>query len=187
MRYWTGLAGCALLAAATPALAGGHEQVPQLHRSLRIGVVGVVPVDCRLTQSAHDVSIENFQDPATDTVRAAAASLPFSVSCNTPISVSLSSTHGGLQFRGARTSDPAFATLIPYSAHVNMPGHAGLFHCRSANMADGHGCEGQVTDAITDGDGSIDVRLQASNALVLNGTYQDRLTITVTPRLGGSS
>jgi hypothetical protein len=185
MRLLAGMAGCVLLAAASPAMAGGHDLFPIFHRSLRIGVVGVVPVDCGLSQPTHRVDIENFQDPANDTVRATSASLPFSVSCNTPISVAITSRHGGLRFDGAGTSDPAFTTLIPYSARVNMPGHANLVHCRSAVMAEGAGCVGQIADAITQGDGAIEVQVRASNALVLNGAYKDRVTISVTPVLGG--
>jgi hypothetical protein len=186
MRFWAGIAGCALALAASPAVAGGHEQLPQLHHRLRVGVVGVVPIDCSLSQSGErDVDIENFQDPMNDTVRAATASLPFSVSCNTPISVSLSSRHGGLKFHGAGTSDSAFTTLIPYSANLDMPGHNRVLRCRSDDMAADHGCEGGIDDAITDGEGKIEVHLRASNDLVLSGAYQDRVTITVTPRLGG--
>lgn len=185
MRCLAYLAGLSLVVPAMPAAAHGRDDTPQLQQLLRIGVRGVVPADCSLRQSVREIAIENFQNPATDTVQHATASLPFTVSCNTPVSVTLDSRDGGLKFLGSGTSDRAFARLIPYSAKVHLPDHGAVLSCRSREMAADRGCRTEVDAATIDGEGSIEVRVHASNKLVLAGQYQDRLTITLTPALGG--
>ncbi len=123
------------LACASPTMAHGRGDVPVLQDSLRFEVVGRVAVDCSLSQSQTNVAVENAVDPLTNVVRAAQASLPFSVSCNTPVSVSLDSRNGGLRYQGAPTSDRAFTQLISYGARVALPGHANVLNCRSRDMA----------------------------------------------------
>jgi hypothetical protein len=96
MRCLAYIAGLGLVVPAVPACAHDWHDAPQLKRHLRVGVRGVVPADCSLSQSVRDVAIEGFQNPATDTVQRTKARLPFTVSCNTPVSVTLDSRDGGL-------------------------------------------------------------------------------------------
>lgn len=185
MRCLVYIAGLSLFVPVMPAWAHDWHDTPQLQQHLRIGVQGVVPADCSLSQSVHEVAIEGLQNPATDTVQRTTAHLPFKVSCNTPVSVTLESSDGGLKFKGAGTSDQAFATLIRYSAKVHLPGQGAVLKCRSDEMAAKNGCQANVDATTIDGDGSIEVAIKASNALVLAGQYQDQVTITLTPALGG--
>jgi hypothetical protein len=180
-----GFAGLSVALCAAPALADHRIDAPQLKQSLRIGVQGVVPADCQLSQSQHDFTIEGFQNPQTDTVQRTSAKLPFTVSCNTPVSVTLDSRSGGLKFAGSGTSDRAFATLIPYLAKVHLPSRGAVLSCRSGEMANQNGCQTTVEATMIDGEGSIEVAVPASNKLVLAGQYQDQVTITLTPALGG--
>lgn len=185
MRCLAYIAGLGLVMSAAPAWAHDWHDTPQLKQHLRVGVRGVVPADCSLSQSAHEVAIEGFQNPATDTVQRTKASLPFTVSCNTPVTVTLDSRDGGLKFKGAGTSDRAFTRLIPYSARVRLPEYGAVLNCRSHEMAQRNGCRTDVDATTIDGEGSIEVAIRASNDLVLAGEYQDSVTITLTPALGG--
>jgi len=178
-------AGLSLAVCAAPAFAHDRGDTPRLQPNLRVGIQGVVPADCQLSQSTHEVAIEGFQNPATDTVQRASARLPFTVSCNTPVSVTLDSRSGGLKFAGSGTNDRAFATLIPYSAKVHLPNRGAVLNCRSGEMASQNGCRTEVDAATVDGEGSIELAVPAMNKLVLAGQYQDQVTITLTPALGG--
>ena len=189
MRCLAAIAGVSLFVLAMPASAHDWSNHPwpeqNLKESLRVGVVGVVPADCRLSQSTHEVTIDGLQNPTTDTIQRTKASLPFTVSCNTPVSVALESSDGGLKFKGAGTSDRAFTTLIPYSAKVRLPDRGAVLNCRSSDMTHKNGCKAEVDATTIDGDGEIEVAFKASNDLMLAGEYQDQVTITLTPALGG--
>ena len=52
-------------------------------------------------------------------------------------------------------------------------------------MATKNGCRGELDTTTIEGEGAIEVAIGASNALVLAGEYQDQVTITLTPTLGG--
>lgn len=176
------------VAGAMPAAAKNNPAVPQLEESLRFEVVGEVPVDCSLTQPVAAVTIDDAADPETNVARAARASLPFSVSCNTPISVSLVSRNGGLSFDGSGSADTDFTTQIGYSARLDLPGHANALSCVSAEMtAEGTGCSGSFDDALIEGDGAVELTLQPGRGLLLQGNYADLLTVTVTPVTGGET
>lgn len=185
MRCLAYIAALGLAVPAVPAWAHDWHDTPQLKQHLRVGIRGVVPADCSLSQSVREVPIEGFQNPATNTVQRTKARLPFTVSCNTPVSVTLDSRDGGLKFKGAGTSDRAFTTLIPYSAKVRLPDYGAVLSCHSHEMAQKNGCHTDVDATTIDGEGSIEVAIKASNDLVLAGEYQDSVTITLTPALGG--
>ena len=52
-------------------------------------------------------------------------------------------------------------------------------------MAGANGCKGQTSRTVPSGSGHIEVAVTPSDSLLLSGTYQDQLTLTVTPRVGG--
>lgn len=171
---------------ATPALAGDRDNnIPQLSPSLKFGVVGEVPVDCRLSQSVKRVEIEDILDDSTGGANETRTILPFTVSCNTPITVKMESRRGGLEFEGKSTPDSDFTSLIRYSANLALPGHRSVLQCESRDMAEGGaGCAGKVADPLLDGDGAIAVRTRSDGGLLQQGRYADRLTITISPALG---
>jgi hypothetical protein len=167
----------------TPAWA--KPAIPQLQPSMRIGVTGEVPVDCSLSQSIKSVEIEDLAGEMTNQPTAAKARLPFTVSCNTPITVSLKSRRGGLQFEGTPTSDSDFTSLVGYSAKVNLPGNRNALSCESEDMArNGEGCSKGVDDPMIEGEGAIAITTRPGGGLLQKGTYSDRVTITITPTLG---
>jgi spore coat protein U-like protein len=176
--------GCAVSALPTAAHASG-KPIPQLQSSMRVGVTGEVPVDCSLTQSVRNVEIEDFASETTNQAMATKANLPFSLSCNTPVKVSLKSRRGGLQFEGTPTSDGDFTSLVGYSAKLNLPGNRNALSCESEDMArSGEGCSENIADSMMEGEGVIAVTVRAGGGLLQKGTYSDRVTITVTPALG---
>lgn len=177
----------AVLALPTTAYAK-DKPIPQLQSSLRIGVTGVVPVDCSLSQSVKSIEIENFASADTNEALAAKARLPFNVSCNTPVTVSLKSRRGGLQFEGAPTLDSDFTSLVGYSAKLNLPGNRNALSCESEDMArSGEGCSKSMEDPMMDGEGVIAVTVRPGGGLLQKGTYSDRVTITITPTLGSDA
>jgi len=153
--------------------------------SLRYEVVGTITPNCSLTQPATSVSVVDLQDQSTDTIRSTKTDLPFTIDCNTPVKVAMLSSNGGLA-TPASTSDQDFATLVAYRASLDLPGAAGALQCDSAAMApSGSGCQRELTDPVTQGDGAIRLSTDASGQLLLAGTYHDTVTLTVTPQLSG--
>lgn len=172
-------------ACASSAMAHGRGDAPRLSDSLRFEVVGEVPVDCSLTQTERSIEIEGVADPMTNRARAARASLPFSVSCNTPIIVSLESRNGALEFEGPFPTDSDFATQIEYAARVDLPGHRNALSCSSRSMDRGGArCAEKVRDTLIEGEGSVEIVTRPGNGLLLRGTYRDRVTLTISPRIG---
>ncbi len=184
MRHaWAAIAAAGLAVPATAA------DIPDLSPSLRYEVRGQVPVTCSLNTALAGGAAE-FRDPVnrqTNTARADTIELSFTVACNTPIAVRMASQSGGLA-SAARTSDPDFTSLIAYSAQLNLPGAANALACTSAAMSPAQaGCRGTVTQAVTEGEGAVAVTLAPDGKLLLAGNYADRLTVTLTPILGGSN
>lgn len=173
------------IACAAPAMAHGRGDVPRLDDRLRFEVVGEVPVDCSLSQTERRVEIEGVADPATNRARAARASLPFSVSCNTPVTVSLVSRNGALEYDGPAPTDADFTTRIDYVARVDLPGRNNALTCSSHRMDRGGApCVERVRDAMIEGEGSVEILTRPSDGLLLQGNYRDRVTLTISPRIG---
>lgn len=184
----TGIA--ALLAAAWALGAPGAEAatVPDnLTPAVKYRVVGKITTSCALTQGAREVELVDLQDSATNTVRAASADLQFTIACNAPVRVSMTSHNGGLKAQGGETSDRDFASLVPYRATLDLPGAPNALQCDSDDM-DGaaRGCARRIEAEAFDGAGRIRLNTVASDALLLAGTYQDSVTLTISPRLGGA-
>jgi hypothetical protein len=186
LNYALVAVGAAVSVLPSAAYASG-KPIPQLQSSIRVGVVGEVPVDCSLSQSVRNVEIEDLASE-TNQPTAAKAKLPFSLSCNTPVKVSLKSRRGGLQYEGAPTSDSDFTSLVGYSAKLNLPGNQNALSCESEDMArGGDGCSERIDDPMMEGEGAIAVTVRAGGGLLQKGTYSDRVTITITPTLGSDS
>lgn len=176
-----------LLALASPAQAGNlTHNVPQLSPSLRYEVAGQVSANCHLQQPTHGVEITGVADRDTDLAQAATARLPFTINCNTPMRVEMTSLHGALQYSGTASSDAHFTAQIDYSASLNLPGRDAVLTCESAQMREvAPNCSGIVSDGgVVNGEGSIRVDTRAGSGLLQAGTYSDTLRVTVTPILG---
>jgi hypothetical protein len=186
VRHIAAFAGPLALLCAGQAIAA-DTSIPQLSPSLRYEVKGQVAATCSLSNTAEGGAVEfrNAVDTSTNLGRADTARLPFTVACNTPIAIRMESTQGGLN-NAVTTSDQDFTSLIAYTAQLNLPQRANVLSCTSVSMKAGqNGCRGEVTDAVTEGQGAVDVTLNPDGRLLLQGTYADRVTLTLTPILGG--
>lgn len=168
---------------ATPAAA---ETIPaNLRPSLSYEVSGRISAYCSLVQGSREVAIAAIANPATDTVRATSVDLGFALDCNNPVRVRLSSNNGGLE-TAVSTSDPAFLRTVSYDATVHLPGMPSVLRCRSRDMTPAlAACQADTATAVASGAGRIAVTVPAQDGLLLAGTYRDRVTLTITPVLGG--
>lgn len=175
------------LAFASPALAASNVVIPtNLVPSLRYEVQGTIVPACTFAQGARDNEIVGLANPANDTVNAVRIDLPFTVQCNSPVRVAMVSNNGGLKHVGPGTSDPAFTALVPYDAVVSMPSGQAALRCTSGAMAsDQAACSARTAEPVSAGRGRIAVSVPAQDRLLLAGQYQDRVTLTLTPILGG--
>lgn len=158
--------------------------------SLSVRVRGEVQAVCGLSNGAAGTREFRFSDPVSRDSNVATAdsvSLPFSITCNTPMRIDMTSDHGGLH-SAAHTSDQDFTSTLAYTAAFRLPDGSTALSCSSAAMsAAAGGCAGSVERAVTAGDGRIDVTLAPDGRLLLQGEYVDRVTVTVSPLMGGSS
>lgn len=156
--------------------------------SLRYEVSGVIVPACNFAQGGRDAAILGLADPATDTVRAVRIDLPFTVECNSPVRVAMVSNNGGLKHVGVGSSDAAFTSLVPYNAVVHLPSGGSALTCSSQMMsAMQAGCSARTSEPVAAGNGHIAVSVPAQDRLLLAGKYQDRVTLTLTPILGGEN
>jgi hypothetical protein len=153
--------------------------------SLSYRVVGTITPSCALSQPAQDVEVIGLQDPNTDTVQSTDTDLAFTVSCTAPVRVTMASAKGGLK-TDSQSSDSDFASIVGYQATLDLPGASAALECRSEEMASGGtGCVRQIEDPAIQGDGRIRIRTAASGDLLLAGTYNDTVTLTISPQLSG--
>lgn len=175
----------AALAVLCPSASIAGSIPDNLKPSLSYEVTGVIRPVCSLNQGQRQVSLIGLANPATDTVRASTVDLPFALDCNSPVRLRLQSDNGGL--KSARTtSDPAFLATVGYRATVHLPGMAAALQCRSQDMASTvASCQAETRTAVASGPGRVAVEVAAQDGLLLAGTYRDRVTLTITPVLGG--
>lgn len=153
--------------------------------SIRYPVSGTIVAACSFSQGARDVRIIGLADPDDDTVRHSQTDLPFAIDCNAPVRVVMQSSNGGLLHAGAATSDPDFSNLVAYNATVHLPNSAAALSCRSHAMGVPEGCRTTTLNSAGSGDGRITVSVPSADRLLLAGRYRDRLTVTITPIIGG--
>jgi len=120
----------------------------------------------------------DIQNDNNDTVQYASGAYALdNVVCNTPFTVTIQSTNGGLK-SAATTSDPAFAQLVPYSVNFSFDGLGGTNHSISTSaMTLINSNEARA------GSAALDIYTQASSALVLQGGYNDTITLSMTPTI----
>ena len=172
------IAALAIASAATPAAAS--DLVP----ALQYRVYGEVSPRCTISQASNATTVSGLQNKATDTVNSTAVDLAFNMACNTPSRVRLSSANGGLR-TDAATSDASFTSLVPYRATLSLPGASNALACDSDAMSsDDSSCSREIDETIHDGKGVVRISTEASDKLLLAGTYNDTFTLTVSPRIG---
>jgi hypothetical protein len=126
----------------------------------------------------------NIQNPNNNTIKDADAEYFYKdFTCNSAFTVSAVSQNGGLKSNNT-TSDPAFTSLVRYNIDGGFDGIAA--GARAIPAA------GQPTTLISSnearaGDGSIFVGVIKENKQLLQGAYNDTLTITMAPKAGGGS
>jgi hypothetical protein len=120
----------------------------------------------------------DIQDDAHDTVQYSSGAYALdNVVCNTPFTVTVQSDNGGLK-SAATTSDTAFAQLVPYSVNFSFDGLGG------GNYPATTSAQTVITsNEARAGSAVLDIYTQASNLLVLQGAYTDRLVLTMTPSI----
>jgi hypothetical protein len=97
----------------------------------------------------------------------------------------MASAKGGLK-TDSQSSDSDFASIVGYRATLDLPGASAALECRSEEMASGGtGCVRQLEDPAIQGDGRIRIHTAASGDLLLAGTYNDTVTLTISPQLSG--
>jgi hypothetical protein len=186
-RRVSALVAFAFATLACSSAAIGASIPDNLVSSLSYKVVGTITPSCTVSQPTQQVEVIGLQDLDTDTIKATDTDLPFTVSCTAPVKVTMASAQGGLK-TAATTSDGDFASLVGYKATLDMPGANDALECRSDEMANGGaGCVRQLPNEAFDGNGRIRIHTSASGELLLAGTYNDTVTLTVSPQLDGSS
>lgn len=122
----------------------------------------------------------NIQDPNDDTVRAANGRYDIAYAvCNSPFNMTLSSQNGGLR-NNATTSDAEFTSLVRYGVNFEFDAIA----TSVTQMPQGTHTVGTSTEARA-GSAKITVNVLASDDLLIQGNYSDRLTAALVPNLGG--
>jgi len=184
-RVLAGILAFGSVQVALPSSAIAASIPDNLVSSLNYRVVGSITPSCSLAQRTQAVDVLGLQNLDTDTVQATDTDLPFSVACTAPVRVTMASAHGGLKTDGI-TSDADFASLVAYHATLDMPGASDALECRSDEMANGGAqCVRELQNAAFAGDGRIRIHTNATDELLLAGTYNDTVTLTISPQLDG--
>jgi len=123
----------------------------------------------------------NIQNTSDDTVQAANATYNIAYAvCNSPFTMQLSSTNGGLQ-SSQTTSDGAFIENVPYDVKFTFDGnHA---NSKSSDIAGGFQTVTSVDEARA-GAASVQVLVNPRDKLLLEGSYSDTLQARLSPNLG---
>lgn len=184
----------AIAAVATPVLAEGPidprvATASFLDNDVRLEVAGYISPRCTVDQEQETGSFGEVLDPRVGGNTDKTLNLAFSFDCNSPFRVSMTSDNGGLL-----TAAPAvapFRNRLDYSAALAMGGKQ-TTACKSADMRPGtrgrDGCVFRFHNP--DGAfGTAEVRLsiKADATPLLAGAYADRLTVRITPLLGGEA
>jgi hypothetical protein len=136
------------------------------------------------TSEADGRFVLNIQNPANNTIKDADAEYFYKdFTCNSAFTVSAVSANGGLKSNNT-TSDPAFTSLVRYNIDG---GFDGIAAGARAIPAAGVPTTLVSSNEARAGDGSIFVGVIKENKQLLQGAYNDTLTITMAPKAGGGS
>lgn len=123
-----------------------------------------------------------LQNTANNTVNAAFARFVIpTVICNTAFSVSANSVNGGLK-TAQTTSDTDFTSLVNYNVDMKIDGIGNA----PTQVAVGDQTLFTSPEARA-GAGQITIDVPPSSKLLIEGTYLDTVTFTMTPSTGGST
>lgn len=98
--------------------------------------------------------------------------------CNTPFTMTVQSTNGGLKSAN-ETSDEEFIELVPYNVHFIFDGIGNEITVNNTAQTVGTSNEARA------GNGQVWVRVDPRDDLLLQGSYTDKLIVSVLPNLGG--
>lgn len=132
-------------------------------------------------QEADGVWNLDIQNDANNTVQLSGGAVTYSNSqCNTPFNVTATSDNGGLYNGNAFTAGSAFVNRVDYQVDVKFGSGSNGVHVFNTSGASTATLIG--TQLATSGDFRIGVVVPANpNAILLQGAYRDRLTVTMTP------
>lgn len=133
------------------------------------------------SQEADGVWNLDIQNDANNTVQLSGGAVTYSNSqCNTPFNITATSENGGLYNGNAFTAGSAFVNHVNYQVDVKFGNGSNGVHVFNTNT--GSTAPLVNNQLATSGDFRIGVVVPANpNAILLQGAYKDRLTVTMTP------
>lgn len=164
MRYWAGFAGLAMCALSTPALAADTTAT--------LTVTGKISPHCAIALDRTSIDATLTDGPGSD-------QLGFSVNCNQPLAVRMSSLYGGLKLKTSRNDvdSPGFTSFLPYTATFEVAAAgAKPVSFRSKRMMGG--ASGSIGVTPYRAKGSLDLSWNPE-AKLIGGSYSDVIEIRV--------
>ncbi|MDQ2878644.1 MAG: hypothetical protein M3R41_06175 [Pseudomonadota bacterium] len=158
-------------------------------RSLAVSVSGYITPKCTVDTKDSDGSFGDITNRRTGVADSVSLSLPFTMSCNSPYEAVLVSKNGALAYDGMTQSQ--FASTVDYSAALDMSRIAGgvALRCDSdamrGNDGDRSSCRTNSANDVASatGDGNIVLKLKPGALPLLMGSYSDKLTLKLSPRV----
>ncbi len=151
-------------------------------------VAGSIAARCIVDQNSHAGSFGEVLDGVRGGNRAAQLDLAFSLDCNSPFRVTMTSHNGGLvtQARGG----PAFRDRLDYEAVMALADGRQTPACESQDMIPGADRDDRCVFRFRGRDGvagpaTVKLTMDADSTPLLAGAYADRLTVRITPLMGG--
>jgi len=186
-----GLNVAALLCAAAPAVAEdpGRGIAPTFfNRDIGFKVAGSISARCTIDQSSHEGSFGDVVDGRRGGNRDAELDLALTLDCNSPFRVLMTSRNGGLVTQAQGSA--AFRNSIDYSAALRLSDGRETAACDSQDMARGGEREDRCVFRFREQTGAgglatIKLSMNSDPRPLLAGTYSDRLTVRITPLMGG--
>jgi spore coat protein U-like protein len=173
LPLWLLLAAANLTACAQPSFADGS--------TVTITLAGQVIPACGIVNPNPLVDFGELKPMG-------AASVSFSVTCNTNFRVSLASQNGGLLLAAQQQASPPFTALISYSVSVKLSGGNAFIIdvCSSDHMAGpAPACSGawNVSVPVSNQNATLGFSWNLQGSVPLAGSYRDVLTLTVSAGL----